>query len=168
MARTDSQSGIPGGGTVTSVNGLDSIVAVPGPITGTGDLRLVNDQANPGASEYYGTDAGGVKGFFPIPGGSALQNNYTAVTLPTASDDNLSGYSVGSYWIFNNYATQNGGVSFWECTDATTNAAIWLPVSNACQFNGAPTVNDDNTLGFFSNFLWFDLNSGILYWCYNA
>jgi hypothetical protein len=47
-------------------------------ITGGGDLSanrtfsLVNDQNSPGVSTYYGTNAGGVKGFFSLPSGGSV------------------------------------------------------------------------------------------------
>lgn len=55
----------------------DETITVTGAtsLTGGGDLTvnrtltLVNDSATPGASRYYGTDSGGVKGFFAIPAG---------------------------------------------------------------------------------------------------
>lgn len=54
------------------------------------EIQLVNDQSSPGASEYYGTDAGGAKGFFPLPSGGSGVNSVTAGTnvknTGTASD----------------------------------------------------------------------------------
>lgn len=47
-------------------------------ITGGGDLSanrtlsLVNDQNSPGVSTYYGTNAGGIKGFFSLPSGGSV------------------------------------------------------------------------------------------------
>jgi len=64
--------------TQTALNGKASnTVTVTGAtsLTGGGDLSanrtlsLVNDSASPGASKYYGTDSGGTKGFFTLPGG---------------------------------------------------------------------------------------------------
>lgn len=59
-------------------------------ITGDGTpvspLQLVNDEINPGNSEYYGTDAAGVKGFYPITGGGGTPSDIPAVPLgPVAS-----------------------------------------------------------------------------------
>ncbi len=104
MARVGDQSGIPGGGTVTSVDGVNSVQATPSPITGVGNLQLVGDVAVPADETLYGKIAG-LKGWFNIP---------------------------------------------------------------LYQTNGAPTVNDDDTLGFRSNYIWFDLNTGIAYWCFTA
>lgn len=39
-------------------------------------LKLTNDEASPGNSEYYGTDSGGTKGYFPLPTGAG--ETYTA------------------------------------------------------------------------------------------
>lgn len=44
---------------------------------GSGCLELENDELSPGASEYYGTDSGGVKGWFPVA---------VAATLPITGD----------------------------------------------------------------------------------
>lgn len=38
----------------------------------TGGIMLVNDSTSPGTTRYYGTDGGGVKGFFTFPVGSAV------------------------------------------------------------------------------------------------
>lgn len=54
-----------GGGTVTQINTQDSIDG--GPITGSGTITLVNDNAAPGNNYYYGTDGSGTKGFFTLP-----------------------------------------------------------------------------------------------------
>lgn len=42
---------------------VDSLVNIGG------EASLVNDAASPGASKYYGTDAGGTKGYFSVSGG---------------------------------------------------------------------------------------------------
>lgn len=100
MARTDTQAGIPGGGTVTSIDGLKSIKATPSPITGTGTMELDGDQASPGNSQYYGTDAGGVKGFFPVPSPVALPAilpvNYGTTTNMGFASDVEVGFTGGS------------------------------------------------------------------------
>ena len=38
----------------------------------TGGIMLVNDSTSPGTTRYYGTDGGGVKGFFTFPVASAV------------------------------------------------------------------------------------------------
>lgn len=50
-----------------------------------GNYSLVNDNATPGSSKYYGTDTGGTKGFFDLPSGD--------VTGPT-------GATVGGIAVF--------------------------------------------------------------------
>ncbi len=54
-----------GGGSVTEVDTALSVTG--GPITGSGTITLVNDNAAPGNSQYYGTDTTGTKGYFPLP-----------------------------------------------------------------------------------------------------
>lgn len=62
----------PPGGAVPSAR----LVATTGSLTGGGDLSadlslsLVNDNASPGLTFYYGTDASGVKGFFALTAGT--------------------------------------------------------------------------------------------------
>lgn len=74
-------------GTVTSVDGADSIVASPSPITSTGTLSLVNDNATPGNYFQYGTDGTGAKGWFKgligRTSGNINQPAATGATLET-------------------------------------------------------------------------------------
>lgn len=62
-----------GGGSVLAINS----------IIGTGilgdELQLDGDELTPGPSEYYGTNALGVKGFYPLPGGGGSVNSVTGV-----------------------------------------------------------------------------------------
>lgn len=51
------------------------------------------------------------------PAPPAIYDNLYAAAVPTVTDDQTVGYSVGSTWI---YQTQ-----VWTCTDATTGAAVW-------------------------------------------
>lgn len=52
----------------TTITGATSVTG-GGNLTANRTLSLVNDSASPGASRYYGTDAGGTKGYFALPGG---------------------------------------------------------------------------------------------------
>lgn len=58
-------------------------------------------------------------------GGTALLNNWTAVTDPTVNDDSGDGYSVGSLW-FNTLTN-----SFFVCEDNTAGAALWEQINPA-------------------------------------
>lgn len=54
-------------------------------------VRLVNDEASPGNSEYYGTSAGGVKGYHPLPAGvTNLSFTRDAATVTIASSTGSS------------------------------------------------------------------------------
>lgn len=60
-----------GGGGVSpalQINTIDSLTG-GGDLSANRTLSLVGDQATPSASSYYGTDAGGVRGFFALPSG---------------------------------------------------------------------------------------------------
>jgi len=63
-------------------------------ITGDGTpvdpLQLVNDEINPGNSEYYGTDASGVKGFFPIGGAGGTPSDIPALPLGVSGAPGVS------------------------------------------------------------------------------
>lgn len=67
-----------GAGTVTQVNTAGSVTG--GPITGTGTITLVNDNATPGNSYYYGTNASGVKGFYSLTAGSGSVTSVSVVS----------------------------------------------------------------------------------------
>lgn len=43
------------------------------------NFALVNDNQTPGSTRYYGTDAGGIKGFFPLPTGVGETNTASNV-----------------------------------------------------------------------------------------
>ena len=51
------------------------------------------------------------------------KHNFSATTDPTVNDDSSAGYNVGSIWI--NTSTK----SVFQCTDATTGAAIWTQLN---------------------------------------
>lgn len=55
------------GTNITSVTGIDSIQSTTVLSTGAVTLQLVGDIPTPTATQYYGTDAGGVRGFYNVP-----------------------------------------------------------------------------------------------------
>lgn len=66
----------------TQINGkVSTNITVTGILSLTGggalvsnqQLSLVNDEASPGNSEYYGTDSGGTKGFFSLPSAPTIE-----------------------------------------------------------------------------------------------
>jgi len=84
-----SGGGTPGLGTVTSITGINSVLATPNPITGAGTVQLVNDQLAPGNDEYYGTNAIGTKGFFPLPAAGSA-----ALTINSVEGDGTLGNEI--------------------------------------------------------------------------
>lgn len=50
------------------------------------------------------------------------RHNWLGAAEPTATDDDGSGYAVGSLWRF--------GSRWWFCSSAATGAAIWIEMSN--------------------------------------
>lgn len=57
-------------------------------------------------------------------GAYAVVKDVVGTSMPTASDDNTQGYAVGSKWI------DTISKSIYECTDASTGAAVWPRVDN--------------------------------------
>lgn len=81
------------------------------------------------------------------------KKNLNATTNPTANDDTLDGYDVGSIWV---NATL-GRVFF--ALDVTAAAAVWSEVTgrqNNLTALVAPTVNDDEDDGYSVASLWVD------------
>jgi parallel beta-helix repeat protein len=70
----------------TIFNGKLGSVATANSIVNTGvsgsPIQLVNDNAAPGNSKYYGTDSGGNKGYFSLPSGTGTVTSI-ALTVPT-------------------------------------------------------------------------------------
>jgi hypothetical protein len=109
----------------TTWDGKISTVSVVNSIQGNGNntaLQLKGDVASPGASKYYGTSAGSVFGWWPVPGGgggSADIINITASDLDasgTLATDKLYFITDDLKWGFFKYfgtaanqAADNGG-----------------------------------------------------------
>ncbi len=101
-------------GTVTSVATTGSLTG--GTITTTGTLSLVNDNASPGNSYYYGTDSGGTKGFFALPTGT--------VTSITAGTGLTGGAITTSGTIALDVAHANTWTAQQSFTDGTNSVAL--------------------------------------------
>jgi hypothetical protein len=111
-------------------------VAVQYSISGTGamgaPLQLAGDAASPGATMYYGTNAGGTKGYYPLSAGGSY-------TPPVTTKGDLFGFSsaparmpVGSdgYFLVAD-STQSTGLNYkqpFPATSIETSAAI--PIVN--------------------------------------
>lgn len=65
-------------------------VAVQGTLSnGQVILSLINDVLSPGSSTYYGTDATGVKGWYPLPSGGTFNRIDTSGDPRVTADGNL-------------------------------------------------------------------------------
>ncbi len=98
MARTNTTgSSGPGTGTVTSIQGLKSIINTPNPITGAGTIELEGDAITPGVSKYWGTGPGSAttKGFFSLPSPVALPPIFLVVYGSTTNMGFASDVEVG-------------------------------------------------------------------------
>ena len=77
IAAGSSGSGVPTTRNVSTSGSLTGGGALSADLT----LTLTNDSVTPGASKYYGTDSGGVKGFFALPSGGGGAGSGTVTTL---------------------------------------------------------------------------------------
>jgi len=111
-------------------------------ITGGGDLTsdrtitLVNDSAAPGNSKYYGTDAGGIKGFFSLPaGGSGTVTQIDVGTgLATSSTGSTASITTtGTIYLKNTTVTAG--------TYGTTDAVATFQVNAQGQLVTAANLN---------------------------
>ncbi|AWY09387.1 hypothetical protein vBRpoPV13_30 [Ruegeria phage vB_RpoP-V13] len=68
-----------------------------------------------------------------LPGAGGLQNNYAATAAPAVTDDDGSGYAVGSRWIDVTNDKE------YVCLDASTGAAVWTETTGA---GGGGTTNN--------------------------
>ena len=137
-------------------------------ITGGGDLTtnrtlsLVNDQANPGPSKYYGTDSSGVKGWYPtfsLQPLSAISgvnqnrpvnpgeyyyflSNYTSGSISQyfTSGASASGYKLLANRLYAFNVTAYGGTYKWAVVDRDANTVI-NSFQSTTSFVYAPTTD---------------------------
>lgn len=113
-------------------------------------VSLVNDQTSPGNSVYYGTDAGGIKGFYTLP------------TASTYTASNLSGTGVGVYktTVANDFQFKRlvagANTTITDNTDSitisTSTASAWTTSGNTVSSYGKYLGTNDNfRLRFFTN-----------------
>jgi len=100
-------------------------------LTGGGDLStnrtitLVNDAGTPGNGKYYGTDAGGTKGYFDLPSGGgdpAMGGDLTG----TASNAQITAGAVGTNELATNAVTDGKvatGIAQSKITNLTSDLA---------------------------------------------
>lgn len=78
----------------TSVSGISNVIGIDSVnssvVAGVATLNLVNDVNAPAASFYYGTDAGGIRGWFALPSGGSV------LTVSVATANGFSGTSDGN------------------------------------------------------------------------
>lgn len=108
-----------------SVTGNVEIRAAAGVAIG-GDTAIVGDLSVTGDVTVTGQ----------VIGASLPKHNFAAVTVPTASDDETKGYSVGSRWVV-------PGAGELVCLDATAGAAVWALAAEA---NPSPVVEPDGSV----------------------
>lgn len=69
-------------------------------VTNTGvsgnPITLINDQSTPGATKYYGTNSGGVKGYYPIPVASGGGGSVWGSITGTLTDQTDLGFALAA------------------------------------------------------------------------
>lgn len=78
------------------IQGLGSILVTGSLADGIARVQLQNDDAAPGATYYYGTDADGNKGFFPIPESDGLPYPVLTDQLGNILTDQLGNILTGN------------------------------------------------------------------------
>lgn len=97
-------------------------------------LKLVNDATAPGNSKYYGTDTGGVRGFFTFP--SAVVQIATATTSAGSVIGMLNLPSTGrKMWLFVAQNVQHNGAG-----GSPQNLRIGLSDNNGVSFPGGDRI----------------------------
>lgn len=94
-----------------------------------------------------------------------IQNNYSATSAPTPSDDSSGGYTPGSIWVD---VTDDAA---YLCVDASVSSAIWRDMASRATNYAAvadPTVNDDSGSGYTVGSPWVNTSTGILFLCTDA
>lgn len=133
---------IPGSGIQATLAFSESLVNTAGTVT------LVNDSTTPGNSKYYGTDSGGVKGFFTFSGTGANPTGSVGLTAVNGSqltfmrsdaapplDQSIAPTWTGNHtWSFNGIA--NIKTLLLTNTAAATNGTTSQP-SHILQFHGS-------------------------------
>jgi hypothetical protein len=84
----------------TTFNNKLSSVSTAMSVTNTGvagnPITLINDQSTPGATRYYGTNGGGVKGYYPIPVSSGGGSTAWGTLTGTLSDQIDLGFALAA------------------------------------------------------------------------
>jgi len=103
----------------------------------------------------------GTNAFWKIIGSVAVQNNFIATVAPTATDDSVAGYSVGSMWV-----DVTANISY-VCVDSTATAAIWVKttadVLNNFVATVPPSATSDSAAGYAIGSIWYDTVADDLY-----
>lgn len=132
-------------------NKANSTITVLGTnsISGGGDLTanrsfsLVNDTATPGVTKYYGTDAGGLKGFFDLPstgsGTYASLGNKTIGFAGSGADYICDGVNdhVEIQQAINTIAAAGGGVIVLQAGTYDIRSTITVPKNPKIRLQGA-------------------------------
>ena len=87
--------------------------------------------------------------------------NWAGSAAPVTGDDDLDGYSIGSWWF------DTTGHGLYIAEDVSTGKAVWRTVypqgSSAHTSTNAPTVNDDTSLGYSIGSLWVKTDTDYAY-----
>jgi hypothetical protein len=91
LAASASQNGYLTSANFTTFNSKQSALTFSDSIVNTsGTVTLVNDNATPGDSMYYGTNSGGTKGYYAQPGGTVTSVGLTVPTFLSVTPSSIS------------------------------------------------------------------------------
>lgn len=129
--------------TTTTVQGANSISG-GGALSSNVTLSLAGDVATPGNSMYYGTNAGGTRGFYALPAGSAVATTTTTGTVTLAGDLGGTG-ATPSVIRVNGVSVTGTPTSGQVLTASSGTAAAWTtpasaPVTSVAGRTGAVTL----------------------------
>lgn len=134
-----------------------SEVETAGSVVGVGDLSdpvtLDGDEDSPGNSQYYGTDAGGTKGFHDLPGGAAL-----SIISESGGSFNVSSTHLQKYCRVNYASGVNATIpkdtfvaGDWGVFEQQGNGAVTVVAGTDVTVNGYDGLT---TYGQYASIMW--------------
>lgn len=106
-----------------------------------GSVALVNDASSPGSTQYYGTDAFGLKGWYPVPSGGGGSGTVTSVGLIVPAWLNVAGSPVTTTGSFT--VTSVSQAAHFALMSPSGGAGVMTPRNIVA--SDIPTLNQNTT-----------------------